>query len=59
MKESVLIILFIDTLFSTILSLAFLFNSEFIFSVLWGIMVCVSWYLFKIIVEDIEREWKI
>ena len=59
MRESVLIILFMDILFSTILSLLFLFNSEFIFSVLWLIMACISWYLFKIIIEDIEREWKI
>ena len=59
MRESVLIILFMDILFSTILSLLFLFNSEFTFSVLWRIMACVSWYLFKIIVDDIAREWKI
>lgn len=59
MRESVLIILFMDALFSIILSLAFLFNSEFTFSVLWLIMACVSWYLFKIIVEDTNKEWKI
>lgn len=56
MKESALIILFMDTLFSTILSLLFLFNSELAFSILWLIMACISWYLFGIIVEDIDKE---
>nr|DAK51892.1 MAG TPA: hypothetical protein [Caudoviricetes sp.] len=59
MRESALIILFMDTLFSIILSLAFLFNSEFTFSILWLIMACISWYLFGIIVEDINKEWNI
>lgn len=59
LETNILVILYIDGLLSIILSLLFLFNSEFTFSVLWGIMTCVSWYLFKIIVDDIAREWKI
>lgn len=59
LETHILVILYIDGLLSIILSLLFLFNSEFTFSVLWGIMTCVSWYLFKIIVDDIAREWKI
>lgn len=59
LETNILVILYIDGLLSIILSLLFLFNSEFTFSVLWGIMACVSWYLFKIIVDDIAREWKI
>ena len=59
LETYILVILYIDGLLSIILSLLFLFNSEFTFSVLWGIMACVSWYLFKIIVDDIAREWKI
>lgn len=59
LETNILVILYIDGLLSIILSLLFLFNSEFTFSVLWGIMTCVSWYLFKIIVDDINKEWKI
>ena len=59
LETNILVILYIDGLLSIILSLLFLFNSEFTFSVLLGIMACVSWYLFKIIVDDIAREWKI
>lgn len=59
LETNILVILYIDGLLSIILSLLFLFNSEFTFSALWGIMACVSWYLFKIIVDDIAREWKI
>lgn len=59
LETNILVILYIDGLLSIILSLLFLFNSEFTFSVLWGIMACVSWHLFKIIVDDIAREWKI
>ena len=56
LETHILIILYIDGLLLTILSLLFLFNSEFTFSILWLIMVCISWYLFGIIVEDINKE---
>ena len=59
LETHILVILYIDGLLSIILSLLFLFNSEFAFSVFWLIMTCVSWYLFEIIVEDINKEWKI
>lgn len=59
LETNILVILYIDGLLSIILSLLFLFNSEFTFSILWLIMTCISWYLFKIIVEDINKEWKI
>lgn len=59
LEINILVILYIDGLLSIIFSLLFLFNSEFTFSAFWGIMACVSWYLFKIIVDDIAREWKI
>lgn len=59
LETNILVILYIDGLLSIILSLLFLFNAEFTFSVLRLIMACISWYLFKIIVEDINREWKI
>lgn len=56
MRINALIILYIDGLLSIILSLCFLFNSEFTFSILWLIMACISWYLFGIIIEDIDKE---
>ena len=59
LETHILVILYIDGLLSIILSLLFLFNSEFTFSILWLIMACASWYLFGIIVEDINKEWKI
>ena len=55
----ILVILYIDTLLSIMFLLAFLCNSALTFSALWGIMACISWYLFGIIVEDINKEWKI
>lgn len=42
LETHILVILYIDGLLSIILSLLFLFNSEFTFSALWGIMACVS-----------------
>lgn len=59
LETHILVILYIDGLLSIIFSLLFLFNSEFAFSVFWLIMTCVSWYLFGIIVKDINKEWKI
>ena len=59
LETHILVILYIDGLLSIILSLLFLFNSEFTFSIFWLIMACISWYLFGIIVEDINKEWKI
>lgn len=59
LETYILVILYIDGLLSIIFSLLFFFNSEFTFSVFWLIMACVSWYLFEIIVEDINKEWKI
>jgi len=59
LETNILVILYIDILLSIMLSLSFLCNSEFTFSILWLIMACISWYLFGIIVEDINKEWKI
>lgn len=59
LETNILVILYIDILLSTILSLAFFCNSEFVFSIFWLIIACISWYLFGIVVEDIEWEWKI
>ena len=59
LETNILVILYIDGLLSIILSLLFLFNSDFTFSVFWLLMTCISWYLFGIIVEDIKKEWKI
>lgn len=59
LETNILVILYIDGLLSIILSLLFLFNSDFTFSVFWLLMACISWYLFGIIVEDIKKEWKI
>lgn len=56
LETHILVILYIDGLLSIILSLLFLFNSEFTFSILWLIMTCISWYLFGIIVENINKE---
>ena len=58
LEINILVILYIDRLLSIILSLLFLFNSELAFSILWLIMTCISWYLFGIIVEDINKGWK-
>lgn len=58
LETNILIILYIDGLLSIILSLLFLFNSDFTFSIFWLLMDCISWYLFGIIVEDIDKEWK-
>ena len=59
LEINILVILYIDGLLSIILSLLFLFNYDFTFSVFWLLMACISWYLFRIIVEDIKKEWKI
>ena len=56
LETNILVILYIDGLLSIILSLLFLFNSELAFSILWLIMACISWYLFGIIIEDIDKE---
>lgn len=56
LETNILVILYIDILLSIMLSLSFLCNSEFTFSILWLIMACISWYLFEIIVEDINKE---
>ncbi len=56
LETNILVILYIDGLLSIILSLLFLFNSKLAFSILWLIMACISWYLFGIIIEDIDKE---
>ena len=56
LETNILVILYIDGLLSIILSLLFLFNSELAFSILWLIMACISWYLFGIIIEYIDKE---
>ena len=57
MKIKLLMASYIGMLLSILLSLAFLFRAEFIFSIFWLIISCISLYLFRKIVEDIDKEW--
>nr|DAX29295.1 MAG TPA: hypothetical protein [Caudoviricetes sp.] len=56
MKIKLLMASYIGMLLSIFLSLAFLFRSEFILSIFWLIISCISLYLFRKIVEDINEE---
>ena len=56
MKIKLLMASCIGMLLSIFLSLAFLFRAEFILSIFWLIISCISLYLFRKIVEDIDEE---
>lgn len=58
MKMNFLWILYITMLISIIFSLGFLFQAEFLISIYWLTISCISWLLFGKIVEDIDKEWK-
>lgn len=55
MKIKLLMASYTGMLLSIFLSLAFLLRAEFILSIFWLIISCISLYLFGKIVEDIDK----